>query len=228
MDNPNDAATGPVAAGNSAEVAANSATASKSKAGKMPGTTLIIGIVVIVVIAIGAAVYLSSSKGGANYPASTVAGTNTQQSSYSSTIGSAQGVTKKSYYDNVTCTTTSSVFNCTPDRMAIDHFGNATEIDLHVGQNTGTDWDHVNVSFVPAGTSYVNGIPQVNFSSPSQSIDMIFLWSKSKGDMVIGLPVSPKHDGIFTGQLWARYYFNGNSTPNYAHIGNITVNTAGS
>ena len=203
----------------------------KHVTGNMTDSFLAVGIIVIVVVMISVGIYFDSSR---STVVTTTPSTSIQQAS--TTINSNQGVTRKSAYDNVVCTTTSPQFNCTPADHSITHLVNyinststrtfrGTLARVYLGQNKGANWFNARVVFVPSGTAYSNGIPSVNFSSMNGSALIGFIPNETTG-LAVFVPVSLNLNGTFTGQLWVRYVLINDPTPRYVNIGNFTVSTS--
>lgn len=79
-----------------------------------------------------------------------------------------------------------------------------------VGQSTGTAWTSAAFVFVPPGTPYVNGLPNVSFTSPPANTILITQGLISGGQEGIYLPASGGNVSIgtvITGSIWARYNY---------------------
>jgi hypothetical protein len=91
--------------------------------------------------------------------------------------------------------------------------GQAGNILVTVGQNTGTAWVSANFVFVPQGTPYVGGLPSISFISYPANTILSNQGLQSGGIATVTLPVNgfiTNQINIgqpLTGSIWAQYVY---------------------
>ncbi len=89
-------------------------------------------------------------------------------------------------------------------------------LSASIGQSTGSGWAAASFLFVPEGTAYTNGVPDISWNSStavtgglaSGGVDQVSL--RVSGPVGIGTSVS--------GTIWARYQLNAGGTVYYAEV----------
>lgn len=110
-----------------------------------------------------------------------------------------------------------SGFTCQAPIYSYPHTsGNAT---LTLGQNTGTNWASASFTFVPQGTPFVNGSPEVSWNNSVTLNNGLYTGALTQ----IMLPVSgPVPIGTWaSGTIWAKYQTNIGGTYYYTQIGAV-------
>lgn len=95
------------------------------------------------------------------------------------------------------------------------------DLSLYVGQNTGSNWTNVQVIFVPAGTNYTNGVPNVDWTTAGNVTGGLQTGSRAYVTLPATNPVGVGTK--LTGEIWAKYQLNIGGTYYYAELGNVTA-----
>lgn len=205
-------------------------------------TPYAIGIAVVLIILVGVGYLLTmhgqphSSANSSTPQNGSAANTRQQNPSTNSTAANSSTQQNQSSSGYVTCAPVLPEFNCSAVSDPVIHsylslysnettIFNGTFINMEITQNTGKNWTYVNISFVPLGTPTSGGIPEYNFTSPGNTSAAVFDMYTGQFALALFIPVSKQTSGNFTGQLWAHYYVNGSSSPQYSLIGNVTVHS---
>lgn len=124
---------------------------------------------------------------------------------------------------------------CTPkseyicQRIGYFHGGaTAGNIIVQLGQNTGAIWTGTNFIFVPEGTTFTNGIPNIGgpaFSSypanttfatnPLQSGENVTVYLPATGSVQVGTPL--------TGTIWATYTTTPGGVVTYTQMATLNI-----
>jgi len=99
-------------------------------------------------------------------------------------------------------------------------------IVLTVGQDTGAAWQNIFFVFVPAGTGYTSGLPNVNFATPPTGISYAVGNMNTGSSTQVTLPVTGTSSTVSigtteTGEVWAQYMVGGNVE--YTQIASLNI-----
>ncbi len=92
-------------------------------------------------------------------------------------------------------------------------------LTVALSQDTGYNWTSVTVRFVPAGTNYSNGVPELSWSPP-QAVNVTG-GLKSNVTKYINIPITngPVSVGTnITGSIWAKYQLQVGEHVSYANM----------
>jgi hypothetical protein len=102
------------------------------------------------------------------------------------------------------------------------------QLNIILSQNTGISWSTANFVFVPQGTKFINGLPDISFSSypanttyfnnglkNAETVDLILPVNDTIPPIAIGTPA--------VGEIWAQYTTSENNTPQYVEMATINI-----
>lgn len=111
-------------------------------------------------------------------------------------------------------------------------------IIVQLGQNTGQSWVSASFVFVPQGTSFVNGVPDISFNSVPANTELATSGLVSGGIATLYLPVNgvalPVNVGTpVSGTIWVQYSYMVSSGgvsqiegPEYVQIASLNLKAA--
>lgn len=92
-------------------------------------------------------------------------------------------------------------------------------LTVELSQDTGYNWTSVTVRFVPAGTNYSHGVPELSWSPP-QAVNVTG-GLLSNATKYINIPVTNGPVGVgtnITGSIWAKYQLQVGEQVSYANM----------
>jgi hypothetical protein len=100
-------------------------------------------------------------------------------------------------------------------------------IIVTLGQDTGTNWSTANFLFVPQGTTVLNGVQSISFTSnPANTLyNTVNKGLPSEQNVTVSFPVSGlvNINTTATGTIWVQYTTRQNSTFQYASMALINI-----
>jgi len=117
---------------------------------------------------------------------------------------------------------------------AIYDHSNANII-VDVGQSTGVDWTSANFVFVPQGTPFSSGLPEIEFNSSPANTELAATGLLSGSSSILYLPVNSVQPNVnvgtaILGSIWVEYYYTVSAGgigktqgPQYAQIATLNL-----
>lgn len=120
----------------------------------------------------------------------------------------------------VTCSPTNYTFQC---RQPYFNY-NTSVFTVALSQNTGYNWIQVTVRFVPVGTVYSHGVPELSWAPPAAvNVTGGLLSNTTK---YINIPISNGPIAVgtnITGSIWAKYQLGEGKAQFYANMSSAVI-----